>query len=484
MRVAAGLLLGLYLATAAWAADPDATAHIRAGRAALEAGKPTAARAEFQAAVGTAHSDEDRLTALVGLGRAEQWLGHYRAALEAFRQARHFAVSTADQHVVDTGTARALNALDYHEQAYSLVAPFAAGDPAANLELARAATALGRTDEASRAMAAGPVPDPSTRTGVDLLRAQAQIDFELAPRAQGGYSFMHDSDDMTVRTYGLTALLPGAPGGGTFNTWRLYAASSDISGFGQSDHLTEAAVGDRMRIGSLQHLDLQAGAGRVAGWTFFEGAIQWEDQLSDAASVFASADRVPVITPLALASELLYSTFSLGAGVRAADHWLLVPVYYHQVFSDGNQRDGGRLKIVLTPFDIPDSSSALGADLEARAYRSTQPSAGTYFNPAQYRQAQLGLIGVHQFSPDWRLRLTAGIGPETVDGSSTRTWSCALSLTGRLPGNGRLELRIGRDSFASLAGGGSGYWSNGASLTVSWPFPGHSGASQPAAPQP
>lgn len=483
MRAAAWLHLGLWLAAVASAADTDAAAHIRAGRAALDAGNPTVARTEFRAAIGTALTDEDRLAALVGLGRAEMWLGHYRAALKAFRPARPFAVSTADRHVVDTGTARALNALDYHQQAYVLVAPFAAGDPAASLELARAATALGRTDEALRFMSAGPAPDQSTRTGIDLLRVQSQIDFELAPRAEGGYSFMHDSDDMTVRTYGLTALLPGVPGGTTFNTWRLYAATSDITGFGQSDQLTEAAVGDRLRIGSLEHLDVQAGAGSVAGRSFFEGTVQWEDQLRDEASVFASADRVPIVTPMALVSEVLYSTFSLGASVRAADHWLLVPVYYHQVFSDGNQRDGGRLKIVLTPFDIPDSSSALGADLEARAYRSTQPSAGTYFNPAQYRQAQLALFGLHQFSSDWRMRLTAGIGPETVDGSTARTWSCALSLTGRLPGNGRLELHVGRDSFASFAGGGSGYWSNGAWLTVSWPFSsGHSSASPSAAP--
>lgn len=470
MRAAAWLLLGLWIVVVARAGDADAAAHIRAGRAALEAGNPNAARAEFRAAAGTARSDEDRLAALVGLGRAELWLGHYRAALAAFQQARRSAGSTADQHVVDTGTARALNALDYHQQAYSLMAPFAAGEPAASLELARAAIALGRTDEALPFMSAGPAPDASTRTGVDLLRAQSQIDFELAPRAEGGYSFTHDSDDMTVRTYGLKAWLPGTPGGATFNTWRFYAATSDITGSGQGDHLTEAAVGDRLRIGSLQHLDVQAGAGSAAGWSFFEGSMQWEDQLRDEASVFASADRVPVVTPTALANELLYSTFSVGAGFRAADHWLLVPVYYHQSFSDGNQRDGGRLKIVLTPFDIPDSSSALGADLEARVYRSTEPSTGIYFNPAQYRQAQLGLIGVHQFSPDWRMRLTAGIGPETVDGSSSRTWSCAVSLTGRLPGNGRLELHAGRDSFASFAGGGSGYWSNVAWLTVSWPF--------------
>ena len=466
---AAGLLLGLCFAATAWAADSDGVLHIRAGRAALAASNPALARAQFQAAVDGSLADEDRFAAWLGLGRAELWLGHYRAAWQALGQARRFAASSEDQRAADTATARALNALEYHQQAYALVAPYAAGDPAATLELARAAIALGRADETVHFRSALPAPDTSTRTGIDLQRAESQIDYELSSRAEAGYSLMHDSDDLTVGTYGLSALLPGAPGGATFGTWRVNAARSDVSAPGHSDHLTEASLGDRLRIGALQHLDLQAGVGRVAGWDFFEGSLQWDDRLNDTASVFASADRLPIVTPTALASNLLYSTFSLGASLRPADHALVAPVYFHQRFSDGNQRDGGRLKLVLTPFEIP-GSSALGADIEARAYRSTQPSAGTYFNPARYHQEQLGLIGVHQFNPDWRMRITAGIGAETVDGSSGRTWSALLTLTGRLAGNGRLELRIGRDSFASLAGGGSGYWSNGGALTVSWPF--------------
>lgn len=465
------LLLGLALSAAAWAGDPSNATHIRAGRAALESGHPVAARAEFRAAVGTSLVPGDRFAALVGLGRAELWLGHYRAALDAFSEARRFAVSVEDRHVVDTGAARALNALEYHLHAYALVAPFASGNPVATLELARAAIALGRADEASRVISDEPAPDPSTRTGVDLLQAKSQIDYEIAARGEGGFSFTHDSDGMTVRTYAVAAFLPMAPGDATFNTWRITAATSDVaSGPGQSDRLTEASVGDELGIGNRQHLEVRAGVGSAAGRSLLEGSVQWEDQLEDAASVFGSAERSPIVTPTALASALLYSTFSLGTSLRAADHWMVVPVYFHQVFSDGNQRDGGRLKIVLTPFDIPGSASALGANVEVRAYRSTQPSGGTYFNPAQYHQEQFGLIGLHQFGIRWRMRVTTGIGSETVDGASAKTWWWALSLTGRLPGNGRLELHAGRDSFASLAGGGSGYWTNGASLTAAWPL--------------
>lgn len=467
---ASWLLLGLWLSAAACAAGSSGVVHIRAGRAALEAADPALARAEFRAAVAAGLTGSDRLAALVGLGRAELWLGDYRAALQAFQDARRLATSPGDRHAAEVGAARALNALEYHQAAYAQVAPFAAGNPAATVELARAAIALGRPDEALRFIAAGPAPNASSRTGTELLRAKAQAGYELAARADAGYSFTHDSDGLTVKTYAASAILPVAPGGADFHSLRVTAATSDVSRSGEGDRLTEASVGDRVSIGNRQRLEVQAGVGSAAGWTRFEGSIQWEDRLADAATVFGSAERTPIVTPLTLRKGLFYDTFSLGSSLRAADHWTLVPVYFHQAFSDGNRRDGGRFRIVLTPFDIPHSRSALGAQLEARAYRSTQPSAGTYFNPQRYHQEQLGLIGVQQLAPGWRLRLSAGGGSETINGSSARTWSWALSLTGRLPGNGRLELHGGRDSFASLAGGGSGYWTNGVSLTLAWPF--------------
>lgn len=466
---AGGLALGLWLASAACAADLSGVMHIKAGRAALEASDPTRARAEFRAAVAESAIGADRLVALVGLGRAEQWLGHYRAALKSFREARRLAVDTADREVADTGAARALNALEYHQEALALVAPFAAASPAATVEVARAEIALGRPDEALRFLAASSA-DSTTRTGRELLRETAEAQYEVAARAEAGYSFTHDSDGLTDRMYSVRTQLPMELGGAGFHTWAVTAATSEVSGSGRSDTFTELNIGDHVSIGGKQRLDLRAGLGRAAGWTRFEGLVQWEDRFTDTATLFGSAERAPIVTPVTLERGLFYDTYSVGTSVRAADHWMLVPVYFHQEFSDGNQRDGGRIRIVLTPFDIPRSTSALGAELEARAYRSTQPSAGIYFNPARYHQEQIGLIGVHQFAPGWRIRFTAGAGSETVNGSSARTWSWALGLTGHLPRNGRLELHAGRDSFASLAGGGSGYWTNGASLTVAWPF--------------
>ena len=87
----------------------------------------------------------------------------------------------------------------------------------------------------------------------------------------------------------------------------------------------------------------------------------------------ASIERDPILTPLALTGKLLFDTYTLGASARLSDHWSIVPVYFHQEFADGNRRDGGHLKIVLSPYDIPNTTSALGAQIDMRGYSSSAP---------------------------------------------------------------------------------------------------------------
>jgi hypothetical protein len=93
-----------------------------------------------------------------------------------------------------------------------------------------------------------------------------------------------------------------------------------------------------------------------------------------------------------------------------------------------------------------------------------------YFNPEHYRTAQFGLVGVYSLSPGWKLRALASVGRQAVNGAGASVYTVGLSLDGRLPGNGRLSLQIGRSSAASAGGGGSGYWNNSVNLTVRYPL--------------
>ena len=448
--------------------DPD---EIRAGRQALETGHPQEARVHFAAALTHAEaSREDRFAALIGLGRADLWLGHYRTAVADFRGAREAASSEIDRHVAETGLARALNSLEHYNEAYGLVAPFATGDLAATVELLRAANGTGRFDEAAPYIAANPPASDSTRLGQEFLRRKDDIDLQLSKRIDAEALYSDDSDGLNVRTYSLGTWLPGPASAQLFETWHLNLASTSVAAGGVTDQLTQVDVGAAARIGAAQHLNALIGAASVGGWKFAEGSLEWEAQLSDNAAVNASLERAPILTTLALADRLLFSTYTLGASARLSDHWSIVPVYFHEEFSDGNRRDGGHLKIVLSPYDIPNTTSALGAQIDLRGYDSSMPTTGIYFNPAHYLLVRAGVIAAQQISVNWRLRLVAGFGSETIDGASTSSYAWDLSLQGRLPANGRLVVHLGRDSFASMAGGGSGYWNNTATLSIVYPY--------------
>ena len=151
------IIVALLLALAAPAcrADDTAAADIRAGRAALVAGQPQSARAHFAAALAQAGADRAaRFVALVGLGRAQLWLGNYADARDSFAAAVPLAQIAADREAAATGLAQADNALDYPRRAYSQVAGFARGRLEPTLEVLKAQRALGQQDESLPYLAA------------------------------------------------------------------------------------------------------------------------------------------------------------------------------------------------------------------------------------------------------------------------------------------------------------------------------------------
>lgn len=461
-------------ATSAAAQDyqsPTVTSEIRAGRSALEDAHPEKARDHFAAALKIpGSSDSDRFVALIGLGRADLWLEDYSAAADDFRQAQGLAHDPSDRQAADVGLAKALNAMEYYLQAHALAAPYATGQIEPTIEVLRSEQALGWDDRSIPVLGAAPPVNPGDRPGADYLRLKAETDYRLSDRIDGVFSYNHDSDNLTVYGYELGAWLPGAKGGETFNNWRLSAKTYTVDDGITSDQVTYIGAGTGMRIGDAHHINLSAGVGTLGSWTYFQGAADWSYLLSDSFAINASAGREPILTTTSLADHILFNTYTFGASVRPADHFYVVPAYFHQDFSDGNHRDGASLRLVLSPYDIPDASTAIGAQVYARLFSSSAPSAGVYFNPGHYDLVKFDLIAVYRFSPDWLLRGTAGGGYQTIDGSSGGSYEFELTLSGRLPGNGRLDATIGRSSFASVASGGSEYWNNTFMLSIGYPL--------------
>lgn len=450
---------------------PTFASEVRAGRTALEDSKPEQARVHFTAALNFPQATgSDRFVALIGLGRADLWLEDYSAAMADFREAQGLARDASDRQAADVGLAKALNATEYYLQAHALAAPYAPGQLEPTIEALRSEQALAWDDRSVPIIGAAPAADADDRLGAAYRHLKSETDYRLSDRVDGTFSYSHDSDNLTTYGFELGAWLPGQTGGDNFNNWRLSAKTYTVDDGITSDQVTYIGAGTSMRIGDSHHLNAAAGVGTFDGWTFLQGAADWSYNSSDSFAINASANREPILTTTSLANHIVFNTYTIGASVQPAGHFRVIPTYFHQDFSDGNHRDGASLRLVLSPYDIPDTSSALGAQVYARQFTSGAPSVGVYFNPGHYDLVKFDLIGVHRFSPDWLLRATAGGGFQFINGSSGGSYEFELTLSGRLPGNGRLDATLGRSSFASVASGGSEYWNNTFMISIGYPL--------------
>lgn len=467
--LAATILLALAPAVHAQAADAGQA--IREARHALETNDPARARTLFaQALTLSAHRPADAYAAAIGLGRAELWLGHAPAGETAFRRALGLASNDGERRTARTGLAQALNAEDRYREAWKLNAADAAGDPRATLELMRSAQALGWQDRTLPALAATAAPTGTGYLGTHFGLLADDMRYATSAQVQGDTSYSHDNEGLDVWSVGASALTPLRGDDARAQRYGVTADTVRVSTSGNSRHLQELAGVGQWRIGETQSADLRLGLGQAGGWQYLQGAGHWTVQPNDDFALSAGAERAPLLTDAAIARRIAYATYSVGATLRPTDHLYLLPTVFQQRFTDGNHRDGGVARLVVSPFDVRGTSAALGGQIGVRVFRSSQPGGGIYFNPQHYRAVTAGLIGVMRLSPKWRLRATADGGRQTTDGNSVGIYTLDVSLEGRLPHNGRLQLHVMRSSAASVSGGGSGYWNNTLAVSVSYPL--------------
>ncbi|MEI7036295.1 hypothetical protein [Fulvimonas yonginensis] len=462
-------LLGLALALALPAVHAQTgAADIRAGRAALAAEQPVQARARFAAALADPGlGREDRCAAQLGLGQATLWLGDYRAAAEAYRAALAQAPDEASRQVAATGLAQALNAQDRPREALALVAPFAAGQLRPTVEVLRSLRSLDQAPRGRPYLDAAPPAPAGGYLGTQFRLLSDDMAYALAPHIDATFDASHDSEGLDTWHVGVGALSAPATRGSASLAWGARADTLEVDDGRRSRRVYGASVLGQWHA-DTQRLDLVLGSGRAGDWHFLQGSAAWTVQPSDDFGLSAGVERAPVPTPTSLAQRLIGNRYALDLSLRASTHWYVLPGAYRQVFSDGNHRDGGGLRLLFSPLDVADTRGALGAELSTRLFHDSRPSRGVYFNPARYRATQAGLIGVYGLDPGWKLRANADVGRQWIDGNGASTYTVGLSLEGRLPGNGRLRLGVGRSSVASVSGGGAGYWNDNASLSLSW----------------
>lgn len=464
------LWLALLMSPVAYAEAPSMASDIQAGRAALTAGQPAKARELFEAALAqSGGSREDRYAASMGLGQSELWLGAYPGAASAFREAHALADDAPGRQAADTGLAQALNAQGYPREAYALVEPFAKGQLKPTVELMRATQTLGWQDLGASYLDLAELP-PQGYLATQYRLLKDDIQFAQSAQLEGDFGYSHDSDGLDTLHLGTSYRFAPSSHGDWSQRWGIAVGTTRIDDGVDVRHMDDLSLLGQLRLGRYNTIDLNLGPGQSGSWHYLQGTAGWTLQPSDSFSLSTGAERAPVPTNTAIADRLIDDVYSLGASIRPGARWYVLPTYYRQNFSDGNHRDGGTLRVLLSPYDIPDTSGAIGAEFSARIFHSSQPSHGVYFNPANYRTAQIGLVGVYSLNQDWKVRGVASVGRQVVDGAGASAYTVGVSLQGRLPGNGRLELQMGRSSTASAAGGGSGYWNNSVSLAVRYPL--------------
>ncbi|GAA0686909.1 hypothetical protein ISN75_14675 [Dyella marensis] len=467
-RLLFALSLAPVAALHAQAAAP--AAELRAGRAAIAANQPAQARDHFAAALAGQGSPEERYAAAIGLGQSTLWLGDYAAADRAFRIARDAAPDDAARQAASTGLAQALNARDYPREARALVAPYAMSQTRPTVELLRAEQALGWLDRGQPYLDAAPAPDAAGYVGTQYRLLKDDVAFNRAAQLEGGFGYSHDSDGLDTWRVGAAYRFAPSSSEDFSQRWGVAAGTTHLDHDGRSRRMDDLSLTAQLRVGEDNTINLHAGPGRANGWHYLQGNADWTLQPSDVFSFSAGAERAPVPTDTAIDHHLLYNLFSAGVSVRPAPRLYVLPTYYRQNFNDGNHRDGGVLRVLLSPYDLPGTRAAIGAEFSGRIFHSSEPSHGVYFNPRNYRSGQFGLVGVYSINPEWKLRAVVSGGRQVIDGNSAGIYTVGLSLQGRLPGNGRLDLQLGRSSAASASNGGSGYWNNSINLVVRYPL--------------
>src|SRR5262249_51612615 len=152
--------------------------------------QPREARNQFEAALASTDiSKSDRFAALTGLGRADIWLGAYPSAIAAFREALTLAHDPDDKRAASIGLAKALNANEYYGEALTLSSPYAPGSIEPTIEMLRSEKALGLEDLSPPLMSALPGETIAGRQGEQFADLKSDMDFALADRLGGDFSY-------------------------------------------------------------------------------------------------------------------------------------------------------------------------------------------------------------------------------------------------------------------------------------------------------
>ncbi len=479
LALSAGILC-LGAAPSLFAATEDPGAQIRLGRQALAQNHPQEALQAFERSLLAIQQNPvryapDRLAALSGKGYAALWLGNDHQAYRTYAEALSLAQDPQDRQTMAVGLARALIANGRPLQAYDTLQPYRQNSSAA-LQSAIAANLLDWNNAAAHWLA---VAAPSgSYVGPDwearLYRiTQNYVDFSRKPKVRLGFHYSSDSDSNINQIYSADVLWPGAAlsepkRNPTF--WDLGFQQTQIGNPAGHAALSAIRGGWTAIPGRDWRYSLLAGVGTTGHWTFSTVHASALFQPSDSWGLDASADREPVRTVGAVQNQILVNTLSLGGFGRLRDLGTLSAAYFHQSFTDNNQRNGVVVRVTPEFLSLGRWPISLGLQGYYRQYTSSTVPYDGYFNPQHYREALGYLIYVQKFSPYWTLRFYSGFGSQTIDGVTSGVQDYFGTLTGLISPYCSVSFTGGYSNIANAYGGGPGYHRSYVEAELSIPF--------------
>jgi tetratricopeptide (TPR) repeat protein len=474
------ILAALLLATTTVAAADPATS-IRQGRAALDANHPQKALAAFQQALDKIAADPpryaaDRVAALAGKGYAALWLGNEHQAETAYRQGLTIARSEADQKTMAVGLARALIGLGRPREAYDMAVPYRDVSHEAALQAAIAANLLGwNVLGAEDLMAAAPdgvYPGPHWLKSL-YRYADSYVQYGLAPKVNIGIHYSSDIDHNINQIYSADVRWPGkALSDPRLNPtfWQFGYQQTQITDSVGQTGLSAIRGGWSSTLDRNWQYQINAGVGTSGHWTYGTVDSQLFYTPSDSWGLNLGVDRQPIRTFTAVQNRILVNTVDAGGFYRLRDVGTVGVDYFHQSFSDGNQRNGLVIKATPEFLSLGRWPVSLGIQGYYRQYHSGVVPYDGYFNPRNYREAIGYLIYVQKFSPYWTLRFYSGFGSQTIDGATSSVRDFFGTLSGLIAPYCAVSLTGGYSQIANAYGGGPGYHRSYIEANIAIPF--------------
>lgn len=448
----------------ALAQDATFRGAIEEARRQAEHDNPAAALESFDRALAHAQTATERSVALQGRGAMLAWLERHEEALDTYTRMLYVAPDDAAFAAAMAGRARALVNLDRPREAAASIGPEIRPTPELALIEGQAALNAGWPDKAQAIIDANRMALDSLPPGSHLAR-EAE-DLRRAVRAQrtdpviARFDFASESDDFASRKLTLGAghfLADGTQVDARVarveyvqNDWKLDG--------------TSATAGIALRISDTLSAGARVGRIDLGGWSPGIGGANVVYAPDDRWRLEAFAEREPVETRAAFDAHVVDGIYGVTLDYVVDPRLTLVGSVLEQDFTDGNRRNGVRLRAAF----VASRPLGLGIQVRAREYRDTRPGLGTYFSPARYDEIGVLVTWGTRLASGWRLHAIAGPGIERSDTAHRGTSFAELRAERLLGSCLKAELAIGHTTSSGSSDSGFQRTYGWAWLTCNW----------------